>query len=302
LQTAAGGQAISIAAQNVTNNVAAVNQPPAVSISSPTKSESFIAPATIMIDAVATDPDGSIIKVEFFNGSVKLGESMSIPYSYTWKNVPEGIYSITAVANDNSNLSTVSSPVSVVVEKSSTVINQFPVINITSPSKDKKFRKNEKIVIEAVATDADGSISKVEFKSGNVILQEVIAAPYIFVWEPSDTGVYVISATAIDNAGAFATSSLEMIIDGIYNEYTEMIELYPNPNNGRFRVEFSSIPPDAESIVNIASPSGAVVYNGMIDASAYSKEIDISDLSSGTYILFITSDRKIIATKKFIKQ
>ena len=47
-------------AVNVTNNVAAINnQPPVVSISSPTKSTAYIAPATITIDAIAFDPDGT---------------------------------------------------------------------------------------------------------------------------------------------------------------------------------------------------------------------------------------------------
>ena len=61
----------------------------------------FTAPATIAIAANASDPDGSVAKVEFFNGATKLGEDTTAPYSYDWTDVPVGSYSITARATDN---------------------------------------------------------------------------------------------------------------------------------------------------------------------------------------------------------
>ncbi len=75
LQSNSGGQAVSITAQSVNNNCASpVNQPPVVYISSPTKGTSYMSPATFTIDVEASDPDGTISKVELFNGSAKLGE------------------------------------------------------------------------------------------------------------------------------------------------------------------------------------------------------------------------------------
>ncbi len=76
LQTPAGGQAATLSAQNVINNCSPVsNQPPVVTITSPAKSLTVTEPATITVEATASDPDGSIAKVEFFNSSSKLGES-----------------------------------------------------------------------------------------------------------------------------------------------------------------------------------------------------------------------------------
>jgi hypothetical protein len=91
------------------------NAPPSVAITSPTKSSSFTPPADITINANASDPDGTITKVEFFNGTSKLGETTVSPYLFVWKNVPVGVYSITAVATDNRNATSVSSEVVVVV-------------------------------------------------------------------------------------------------------------------------------------------------------------------------------------------
>ncbi|MCX7806675.1 MAG: Ig-like domain-containing protein, partial [Planctomycetota bacterium] len=57
------------------------NVPPTVSITSPSSGATFTAPANITITANAADSDGSIAKVEFFNGSTKLGEDTTSPYS-----------------------------------------------------------------------------------------------------------------------------------------------------------------------------------------------------------------------------
>ena len=45
---------------------------PAVSITSPANNASFIAPANITINATASDSDGTISKVEFFQGTTLL--------------------------------------------------------------------------------------------------------------------------------------------------------------------------------------------------------------------------------------
>jgi|WetSurSiteA1Bulk_404760.scaffolds.fasta_scaffold00635_4 uncharacterized repeat protein (TIGR02059 family) len=118
IQTSSGGQAASITTQSVVNNcIPSTNQPPVVSISSPVNGSSFRSPATITITANASDINGTISKVEFFNGTIKLGERTTTPYSFVWKNVPRGTYSITAIATDNLNSKTVSIPVSVSVRR-----------------------------------------------------------------------------------------------------------------------------------------------------------------------------------------
>lgn len=81
---------------------------PIVSITTPNNNATFTSPATISITANASDPDGTISKVEFYNGAAKLGEDVSSPYAYSWANVAAGTYSITAVATDNNGNKTTS--------------------------------------------------------------------------------------------------------------------------------------------------------------------------------------------------
>jgi hypothetical protein len=77
------------------------NTPPSVSITSPANGASFTAPAQIAIQAAASDSDGSVAKVEFFQAATKLGEDLTEPYQFVWDNVPAGNYSLTAKATDN---------------------------------------------------------------------------------------------------------------------------------------------------------------------------------------------------------
>jgi hypothetical protein len=75
------------------------NTAPTITLAAPTVSGN--APATVNLSATAADANGSIIKVEFFNGATLLNTDLSAPYSFSWTNVAAGTYSITAKATDN---------------------------------------------------------------------------------------------------------------------------------------------------------------------------------------------------------
>lgn len=77
------------------------NQVPVVNITAPDNEQQYTAPASVSIAATATDSDGSVTKVEFFNGTTKLGEDLTSPYAYTWQNVASGSYTLSAKATDN---------------------------------------------------------------------------------------------------------------------------------------------------------------------------------------------------------
>lgn len=77
------------------------NQVPGVSFIKPVSGDMYLAPATVAISVNATDADGAISKVEFYNGSTKLGEATSAPYSFSWSSVATGSYTVTAIATDD---------------------------------------------------------------------------------------------------------------------------------------------------------------------------------------------------------
>jgi hypothetical protein len=137
---------------------------PTTSITSPTGGQSFTAPASISISATAADTDGTITKVEFYNGGTKLGEDTTSPYNFTWSSVPAGSYSLTTKATDNAGNIGTSAPVSVSVQPG--VVASY----------------------------------KVEFFAGTTKIGEDIddnlLSPFGGIWTPTVAGTYVITAKA----------------------------------------------------------------------------------------------------------
>ncbi|MBO2008942.1 Ig-like domain-containing protein [Hymenobacter negativus] len=99
---------------------APTNVAPTVSLTSPASGATFTAPASITISANAADSDGTVSKVDFYNGATLLNSDTTSPYSYTWTGVAAGTYSITAKATDNSGAVTTSTAVSVTVSPAAT--------------------------------------------------------------------------------------------------------------------------------------------------------------------------------------
>ncbi len=97
-----------------------INSAPSVSITSPSNNADFTTGTDIVIQVTAYDTDGSISKVEFYNGTTKLGTDNSSPYSYTITNAAAGSYELKVVATDNEGAATTSS------KKNISVTNKNP--------------------------------------------------------------------------------------------------------------------------------------------------------------------------------
>ncbi len=76
------------------------NTPPLVTITGPA-SGSVLPAGDVTIDVTASDPDGSIARVDFYDGFTYLGEDTTAPYSFVWTSVPDGCYHLVARAIDN---------------------------------------------------------------------------------------------------------------------------------------------------------------------------------------------------------
>jgi purine nucleosidase len=88
---------------------------PTVKITSPTNNERFEQGSNISIEAVASDSNGQVVKVEFFAQNIKIGEDITAPFNITWENVPSGGYFLTAKVIDNDNNTRLSDPVKIIV-------------------------------------------------------------------------------------------------------------------------------------------------------------------------------------------
>src|SRR5207237_106144 len=111
---------------------AAGNRSPTVTLTSPTSGATLTAPATVTLSANATAPDGTIARVEFYNGTTLLNSDTAAPYTFTWSSVPAGTYTVKAIAYDNSGASTTSA-VSTITVSTSTTTPPTGVVFTASP-------------------------------------------------------------------------------------------------------------------------------------------------------------------------
>ena len=185
------------------------NNPPTVTLTAPANGTTYTEPATIAMSASASDIDGSISSVKFFQNGIQLHQDNSSPYSYTWSGVVPGTYSITAVAEDNSGATTTSSAVSVTVnaDDPGPPSNNAPTAAITSPITGATFNVGDNIVIQASATDSDGSVTLVQFYQNDILLGQDTSSPYSFTWANVQDGSYALTVVATDDDGASTTSN-----------------------------------------------------------------------------------------------
>ena len=93
-----------------------VNQPPTVSLTSPANNTTVNRGANVTISATASDPDGSVDRLEFFANGVRIGSDSSVPYSIVWRTTVRGTFTITAKAYDFDGGVTTSTPITIRVK------------------------------------------------------------------------------------------------------------------------------------------------------------------------------------------
>ncbi len=96
------------------------NPPPVVNLTAPANGVAVLPGTLVTITASATDlavggQPGQVTKVEFFEGTVLLGEDTLAPYQLGWAPSISGVRSITAKATDNEGASSISAEVAVTV-------------------------------------------------------------------------------------------------------------------------------------------------------------------------------------------
>ncbi len=193
----------------------AANVPPTVSITAPTDGASFTSPASFTIAASASDADGSVTNVSFFDGGTLLGGTNNSPFALAVI-LTTGSHALTAVAKDNLGLATTSSVVNVSVSAA----NLAPSVTITNPVDNSTFGNTFSITVQISASDADGSVTNVRLFNGAVLLRSFTSGPYSFsgtsIAGSFALGTNTLTALATDNLGLTTTSAPVRVIIARY--------------------------------------------------------------------------------------
>ena len=179
------------------------NQAPTVSLSAATTGTTGTA---MTLTATAADVDGTVAKVEFFDGGTKIGEDLASPFTLSWTPLTVGSHPLTAVATDNDGqASTASAVVTVTVSApgggggGDTVA---PTVVLTAPVNLATSLSNT-ITLTATAADNVG-VASVEFEiDGTAIGTPDTTAPYQATLDTLQytSGQHVLRARSRDAAG-----------------------------------------------------------------------------------------------------
>ena len=175
-----------------------LNQAPSVTLSAPATATTGVA---VTLTANASDNDGSVARVQFFDGTTLLGEDTSAPFALNWTPSAAGSRSLSARATDNQGASTTSAVVAVTVSAPS-ADTQPPTVTISAPAAFASGLGGT-VAFSASANDNVGVIS-VEFQIDGVPLgSPVTVAPYSVNIDTNAhaSGQHVLRARARDAAG-----------------------------------------------------------------------------------------------------
>lgn len=182
------------------------NSAPSVTLVHPLAGAAFKAPVDILVEAAATDSDGTVQRVSFLANGVLIGESTSAPYSIIWGNAAPGTYTLKAVASDDRFGTGTSAPVTVVVND-----NVPPTVSLTAPANGAAYTSPAVVTLEATAADSDGGVQQVEFFANGISIGVDTAPPYSLVWS-APVGTYMLKAVATDSGNASSPSGTVNIV------------------------------------------------------------------------------------------
>jgi hypothetical protein len=155
--------------------------------------------SNVSIAAEVSGTTNPVSRVEFFANTTSVGLDSVAPYEAIWSNVPIGDFVLRAVATAGGIVFT-SAPVALTV-----VSNLAPTGNIINPPNGASLPEGD-ILVEAVGSDPDGSVAKVEFFANNVKVGEDTLAPFSLTWSNASAGTYSLTARFTDNEGGTGDS------------------------------------------------------------------------------------------------
>lgn len=128
------------------------------------------------------------------------------PIGTTTLTLPTTVYVGLAVTSHTSGVLALASFDNVSASGGSTA-DLPPTVSIISPASGASYTAPATIPITASASDADGTVTKVDFFANGTLIGTSTTSPYTFSWTNVAAGAYSLTAVATDNAGLQTTSS-----------------------------------------------------------------------------------------------
>jgi len=180
---------------------------PSVNLSAPASGSTFTLSASISVSANASEPGGTIAKVDFYANGNPIGSKTTAPYSIVWSNPAAGGYTLSAKATDASGAVATSAAVPITINPPS------PTITLSAPVDGSRYGGGQTINLVAQATTPGSSITKVDFEADGVRIGTITAtgapssATFTLNWSGAPAGTHGVSAKVVAASGSTAASA-----------------------------------------------------------------------------------------------
>lgn len=291
------------------------NEPPALSISTPTANSTVAVGSSFTVNLAASDSDGYINKhIIYVDGEIVDTDGTNYtPYQFT--NIAAGSYDILAKVTDNDGASTTKT-VTVTAGNGPGVPdpgnepdpeNKKPIVSISAPGNGAVAQPGTNVTVDLIANDPDGTIAKHQVYVNN-ILKDTDGSNYTpHIIYGIGSGNHIIRATVTDNDGATTTTSITIRTESgtsTPDNNTPPPSVSPTPDSGTTPTVYFNSPSNNQvvapgSTVTIAisadDPGGHIVkhqiyVNGkLVDTDGVNfTATKITNISAGSHIIKAT--------------
>jgi gliding motility-associated-like protein len=270
--------------------VTSANQLPVVKITSPANNSNHVEESSVIISVTASDSDGVVTKVEFFNGTIKIGEDISSPYSLTWNNLKEGSYNLVAKATDDKGGS---STAQVVI-----LVSAVGIAPVANAGEDVTLQLPENsFAIQGSGNDADGDISNYSWEQTDGPNQATVttnAADGSVNISNLQEGTYRFVLTVTDNGNLTGTDEIVVqVIPASMDQRVQLPKVFTPNNDGiEDTWNWSDTEPFESCKLTIYNRFGQKIYESISYDNSWDGSVNGSPLQEDAYYYVITCDNE----------
>ncbi|MEP6679686.1 MAG: Ig-like domain-containing protein, partial [Betaproteobacteria bacterium] len=163
-----------------------LNSPPTIVIDAPGEGTTFPAGGNLTLTASASDTDGTIARLEFYDGASLLGSvtggASALTASWAVASLASGAHTLKATAIDNAGAGA-----SATVRVQATAA---PLVVITQPAACLLLEAPADVTLQADAFGPDVAIAQVAFYRGATLIGVATKEPYAVAWNGIAAGTY----------------------------------------------------------------------------------------------------------------
>jgi len=179
---------------------------PTVTLTSPATNATYLSTAAfVVLQASASEADGQIMQVSFYENGNRIAISTAPPFAFTWTDVPPGIYQLTAAAVDMAGTSVTSSSATI------SIVNP-PIVSISTPLAGSVL-KGQVSVAGKLQTAPGEQLSEISLHVDSIpILSAAVVSSTSFqlTWDTTQiaNGSHMLSVWAYDSTGLSNSQSI----------------------------------------------------------------------------------------------